>query len=67
MTFSQIWDQLKRKQPKLENSEATMEITAGNLRKLLRQVYDQGRNSVARLSQQRSVERRFADLFGGGK
>lgn len=42
MTFDQIWQSLCRKKPNLTDSTATVEMSTGNLRALLRQVYKQG-------------------------
>ncbi len=61
MTFDQIWGQLVRKQPKLKRDDSIVEFTAGNLRRLLRQAYDQGQASVPR----ESAENPFGDLFRG--
>ena len=46
MTFDQIWGQLVRKKPKLESDDSIVEFTAGNLRRLLRQAFEQGQASV---------------------
>ena len=61
MTFDQLWGQLVRKKSKLERDDSTVEITAGNLRRLLRQAYEQGQASVPR----ESTGNPFADIFGG--
>lgn len=42
MTFQSIWEQLTRKDPRLTDPETKVEFTAENLRRLLRQVYEQG-------------------------
>ena len=42
MTLDQIWKQLVKKKPKLQDPNATVEITSDNLRLLLKQVYEQG-------------------------
>ena len=42
MAFEEVWNQLLRKSPKLEKSEATVTITSDNLKQLLRQTYGQG-------------------------
>lgn len=74
MTFDQVWGQLTRKQPKLKRSESVVEFTAGNLRRLLRQVYEQGAKSVETKSEvvnppgdPRSVGDLFGGIFGGGQ
>lgn len=63
MTSDEIWEQLKRKQPKLERSDAVVEITAGNLRRLLRQAYEQG--EASRPSSPGPPF--FEDFFGGDR
>lgn len=66
MTFDQIWEQLKRKQPKLEKDDSVVEFTAGNLRRLLRQVYEQGEGSVQRgPTSGFDPMSAFSDIFGG--
>lgn len=65
MTSNEIWDQLVRKQPKLLNSDSTVEFTAGDLRKLLRQVYEQGEASVPRDATSRGLPPPFDQFFGG--
>lgn len=42
MTFDEIWGQLLRKDPKLNNEDYRVELTAPNLKRLLQQVHDQG-------------------------
>ena len=61
MTFDEIWNQLLRKRPELGDGGATIELTADNLRQLLRQVYEQGQKSADRDS-----KNPFAELFGRG-
>jgi hypothetical protein len=43
MTLSQIWEQLCKKDGRLHDEEAKVEFTSANLKKLLEQVYEQGR------------------------
>lgn len=45
MTFKQIWEQLVRKRPELANDDTRTEFTAGNLKQLLEQVYDQAQKA----------------------
>jgi len=45
MTFKEIWAQLCRKQPALQNPQTTVEFTSENLQSLLKQVYEQGKKS----------------------
>jgi hypothetical protein len=45
MTFDEIWDQLKKKQPLLGKDDSTVEFRPRNLKLLLRQIYDQGKAS----------------------
>lgn len=45
MTFDAIWNQLRSKQTKLDNADATIEFKPQNLKQLLRQVYEQGQRS----------------------
>lgn len=42
MKFEDIWLQLVRKEPALADPTSKLEFTSDNLRKLLRQVYEQG-------------------------
>jgi len=42
MSFAEIWAQLTRKDASLEDADAKVSMSAGNLKRLLRQVYDQG-------------------------
>lgn len=42
MSFTEFWQQLLTKRPKLAEPDATIEITADNLKRLLHQTYDQG-------------------------
>lgn len=68
MTFDQVWDQLTRKRPSLERSESVVEFTAGNLRRLLRQAYEQGEKSVAcEPPASGDLMGAFSDIFGGGQ
>ena len=65
MTFDEIWEQLKRKDDKLADESATVSMSAGNLRKLLRQTYEQGQKSVPQKHHGDSgMFGEFADLFG---
>lgn len=59
MTFPDIWRSLVRKDHRLENGSAIVEISSDNLQKLLRQVYDQGVQSVPKNGDL------FDNLFGG--
>ncbi len=63
MTFDQIWGQLVRQKPKLERDDSIAEFTVANLRRLLRQVYEQGQASVPR----EPLEDTFAKFFGGSR
>ena len=65
MTFPEIWAHLKRKRPSLEDDAALVEFIAGDLRKLLRQVYEQGQDSGATRDGQDPSRDMFADIFGG--
>jgi hypothetical protein len=42
MTFDQIWENLCCKSPKLREDGKTVEFESQNLKRLLKQVYDQG-------------------------
>jgi len=65
MTFDQIWEQLVQKQPKLAEDASKVEFTAGHLRRLLRQVYEQGQASVPRESaSSHDAFNIFTDLLG---
>jgi len=45
LTFNQIWEQLKQKKPNIEDSGIVLEFSSENLKVLLRQVYEQGKES----------------------
>jgi len=42
MAFADIWKNLVKKKPKIEDPDATIEFKAGKLKKLLAQVFTQG-------------------------
>lgn len=42
MTFQDIWNQLVRKNPAIAENGKTVEFQSENLKRLLRQVYEQG-------------------------
>lgn len=66
MTFPELWAQLKRKKPALEKDDASVEFTAGNLRKLLRQVYEQGQAySPEQPKPDPTNLDMFSEIFGG--
>ena len=61
MKFDHIWSVLTKKRPGLDDPDAKVEFTSGNLKKLLRQVYDHGEKSA-------DAGGSFLDvLFGRGK
>lgn len=45
MTFNDIWNQLVRKQPKLTDSDTVVEFKTANFKRLLEQVYEQGKKA----------------------
>jgi len=45
MTYSEVWECLCTKNNKLKNDESDVVFKAKNLKKLLRQVYDQGKDA----------------------
>lgn len=61
MTFDDLWKALLAKNGKLANDEAEVVLKAGNLKKLLEQVYDQGKKAGKDL--QKAVDR-FMDKGG---
>ena len=65
MTLEGIWEQLVRKNPSLARSDVTVEFSPQNLKALLRQVYEQGQNSVA--THNRPFSDMFNEMFGGRK
>ena len=65
MTFDEIWQQLTRKKPELDQDLSVVEFTAGNFRRLLRQVYEQGEASVPRETTILDAGNPFPDIFGG--
>ena len=67
MTFDEIWKQLCKKRPGLSDPLNDISIDSENLKKLLMQVYQQGRNK-GRESGQTSLlgpDYNFEDIFGG--
>ena len=64
MTFDEIWKQLMGKQPKLDKADADVTFKAENLKALLRQVYEQGRQSAPRGSAAADM---FSGIFGVNK
>ena len=58
--FEDIWEQLRRKRPTLDDPGSVVEISSGSMKKLLRQVYDQGRKSAPK-NGDTSI---FGDFFG---
>lgn len=60
MTFDEIWESLVRKKPDLDRPHAKAEFTSGALKRLLRQVYEQGQKSS-------DATNLFGDLFGKRK
>lgn len=68
MTFQAIWDQLCRKSSALEKPDSVVEFKADNLKALLRQVYEQGQQSVPRQSKDTDeMKSMFDSMFGGRK
>lgn len=63
MTFDQLWKQLVAKRSALAKDETKVEFTAGHLRKLLRQVYEQGQKAQRDTSDFLS-KLGVGDLFG---
>jgi hypothetical protein len=49
MEFEEIWNQLVRKSNALTNPAAKVEFTADNLKRLLRQVYEQGESQGVKI------------------
>lgn len=62
MTFDSIWQQLCRKNPKLENEEAGVVFKSVHLKALLRQVYEQGERNKPEPDQPKNP---FPDIFSG--
>jgi hypothetical protein len=55
MTFNDIWQKLCTKKPTLCNANSTAEFTSENLKKLLRQVYEQGEAEGKKSKPERSL------------
>lgn len=55
MTFNDVWEALLAKNSKLDDPDTTVEFKAGNLKKLLKQVWDQSENRQKEL--QANVEK----------
>ena len=71
MTLSEIWEQLKRKDPKLKDDDAQVVFLSKNLHALLRQVYEQGQlNPVKKKEESKPPPPpqdpigAFGDIFG---
>jgi hypothetical protein len=64
MTFQNIWQQLCRKRPKLNDPQSVAEFTSDNLKSLLEQVYNQGFKH-GKESVPSSGGMDFDSLFGG--
>lgn len=66
VTFDQIWESLLRKSPRLANDRTLVEFEAAALRRLLRQVYEQG-EAFERSKQKtgRDAPSVWEELFGG--
>lgn len=66
MSFQEIWQQLVRKQPKISDDDSEIIFKAGNLRHLLRQVYEQGQaSSKPAASEEPRISPNPFDVFGG--
>jgi hypothetical protein len=63
MGFDDIWKQLLAKKPALADDEAVCEFKAASLRRLLRQVYDQGYERGK--EQMGTINGLFDNLFQG--
>lgn len=65
MKFDQIWQQLLNKDSRLSDDNAVVEFKAGNLKRLLRQVHEQGAKTVEASKPAPSVDPfgGFADIF----
>ena len=57
MTFDKIWEQLVAKNNKLLDDNATVEFKAAALKKLLKQVYEQGQK------QSKAKDSFLSDMF----
>jgi hypothetical protein len=73
VTFQNIWQQLCRKRPKLNDPQSVAEFTSDNLKSLLEQVYDQGfkqgKESVSSADDAKTTgfDSLFGNIFGGKK
>lgn len=64
MNSEAIWDQLCAKNPALRNDEAIVEFKARNLKKLLAQVWEQGRKSSPEMERGDLFSDMFGQIFG---
>ena len=64
MTFTEIWNQLCQKKEGLNKPDATSTFTSEGLRRLLRQVYDQGHEAGKNSANGEGVDF-LSDLLGG--
>ncbi len=64
MTFDQIWDQLTHKDPRLNQDEAEVVFQAKNLRRLLRQVHEQGVKQGYKAASPTSFGEELNRMFG---
>lgn len=71
MSFTDIWEQLKRKDETIDDQDSTVSMSAPAFKKLLRQVYDQGAAAKAAATPPPQAGKsggafsEFMDMFGG--
>ena len=63
MTFAEIWEQLLKKKPGMEDVNCPCTITGIALKRLLRQVYDQGWKEGAEESAVKKQSQPMGNVF----
>jgi len=61
MMFKSLWEQLTKKDNRLANPETKIEITADNLKRLVKQFYDKGYDNGRDAS--KGAVKSFKDIF----
>ncbi|MAT51425.1 MAG: hypothetical protein CMK32_09615 [Porticoccaceae bacterium] len=65
MQFSDIWNRLCQKQERLNDGDAEVTFKSENLKKLLRQVYDQGESAGRKAGEAKAASnsQQYSDFF----
>ncbi len=65
MEFKDIWNQLCRKDPRLNDLDVKVEFRGPHLKQLLEQVYEQGRKSAPKKDTSLDFSGLFDNIFKG--